>query len=821
VSFKSSFNDILGNNVSNSGTGITICNYSNNNTLNGNVLTYNSLGIDLWGFSENNKINGNVMTNNSYGIDIIESSDNKVSNNNVTTNTYSNIYIHSSTSNTICNNIIANSQNGLMFLYSSNNNVYHNDFINNTEQVYSYDSTSVWDDGYPSGGNYWSDYTGVDLFSGPYQSISGSDGVGDTPNVIDADNQDRYPLMHPWSPLPVHNINTGLGYATIQGAIDAPETLDGHTVFVGLGTYYENVFLYKSLTLIGEDSETTIVDGSRSGHVIHVTANNVMISGFTIQNGLGGLSLYYSDGDIISGNILTSNEWTGIEHHHSNNNIIHDNKVTLNGHGGMDVWNSSNNIITYNNVSNNSGHGILPEDASNKNEVSNNVVTENSVGIRLDYSTDNLVSYNNATLNVDCGIQLVYSENSNVKKNVVTLNSMGIMLHASEHNVIEDNKVTHNGEGILLAFSNRNIVEANEAVENGGNGIRLYNSSYNEVSHNNASIDNTGIVLETSSNNNTLVGNNVASNYNGILVGYSSNNNTIYHNNFIDNVAQVYDYAWEYPISPSINVWDDGYPSGGNYWSNYVGVDVKSGPNQDLHGSDEIGDTPYVIDANNTDHYPLMNPYGAPPLPTYTLTIIATVGGTTDPAPGTYSYTANSTFQVTAIPNTGYLFDHWELDNVNVGSTNPYAIYMDKNHTLKAVFAAIPPPLSASISPTTASILVGQSVTFTSTVSGGYTPYSYQWYLNGAPVSGATSSGWVFTPSTTGIHYVYLQVTDFSNTTAQSETARIVVTSVPVGGYSVSFNKQTTVKPLTFNFALIIGLVFAFVAFKRKTRRRN
>jgi len=58
------------------------------------------------------------------------------------------------------------------------------------------------------------------------------------------------------------------------------------------------------------------------------------------------------------------------------------------------------------------------------------------------------------------------------------------------------------------------------------------------------------------------------------------------------------------------NVWDDGYPSGGNYWSDYTGVDVKGGPDQDLPGSDGIGDTPYVLDTNNRDRYPLTKPYG-------------------------------------------------------------------------------------------------------------------------------------------------------------------------------------------------------------------
>ena len=210
-----------------------------------------------------------------------------------------------------------------------------------------------------------------------------------------------------------------------------------------------------------------------------------------------------------------------------------------------------------------------------------------------------------------------------------------------------------------------------------------------------------------------------------------------------------------------------------------------------------------------------------PPPPTYSLTITTTVGGTTDPAPGTYSYTANSSVQVTAIPNADYTFDHWELDTVNVGSANPYTVLMDNNHTLKAVFIYSPPPpsLLASISPLSASILVGQSVTFTSTVSGGYTPYSYQWYLNGNQVSGATSSSWIFTPTTSGIYYVYLKVTDDTGNTTQSETARFTVAAVPVGGYSFPIEGYTTTKPLPFYLALIAILTASFTIMKRKHRR--
>jgi len=213
--------------------------------------------------------------------------------------------------------------------------------------------------------------------------------------------------------------------------------------------------------------------------------------------------------------------------------------------------------------------------------------------------------------------------------------------------------------------------------------------------------------------------------------------------------------------------------------------------------------------------------FEAPPLPTYALTIISTVGGTTDPVLGAYSYTANSTVQVTAISQANYQFEYWELDGVNVGSANPYSVLMDKNHTLKAVFSLIPPPLSASISPLSASILVGQSVTFTSTVSGGYTPYSYQWYLNGAPVSGATSASWTFTPTTSGIYYIHLKVTDAKANTAQSDTARITVATVPVGGYSIPIQVQTKTEPIIPYIALIAILTTMFTKLRPKTKRKR
>jgi parallel beta-helix repeat protein len=598
----SSGNSIIGNHLTASrGDGSIYLYYSSRNTINGNNLTSTSSGIYL-GFSSNNSIYSNTITqigfmsirlfestnnivagnkiidNERCGISISGSAKNFIINNTIINNPDGGIRLGSivydngtttySRENTIIGNTISNSGEGIALWYSDANIIYHNNFVNNPYLVYTEESyNNVWDNGYPSGGNYWSDYTGVD---------ADGDGIGDTPYVIDAENQDRYPLMHPWSSLPVHNINTGLGYATIQEAINAPETLDGHTIFVEAGTYHEHVIVNKThLSLFGESGKT-IVDGDGTGSVIYAEATGVNISGFTIQHGTGGVV-----------------NWGGFAFI-SNNTIIH------------------------------CSYGIYFERSAYSNTIINNTIRLNNYGICIPVDAYGTSIYNNKLMDNNYGISISPPSGWAVRDTIIS------------GNVIANNRI----------------------------GIELWGSD-----------------------SGTIIGNQIANNTDyGIDVNYCTNNK-IYHNNFINNGIQA--HLWSHN---SQNFWDDGYPSGGNYWSDYVGVDVKSGPAQDLHGSDGIGDTPYTIDADNVDHYPLTNPYGAPLPPTCALTITATVGGTTDPTPGTYSYTANSAVEVSAIPNANYLFNHWELDSVNVGSANPYTILMSTNHLLKAVFSPISPP---------------------------------------------------------------------------------------------------------------------------------
>jgi len=217
-----------------------------------------------------------------------------------------------------------------------------------------------------------------------------------------------------------------------------------------------------------------------------------------------------------------------------------------------------------------------------------------------------------------------------------------------------------------------------------------------------------------------------------------------------------------------------------------------------------------------TAHYSLIR---------YTLVISSTTGGTTTPAPGTYTYDPGTLVSVTAVPETNYIFDHWELDSIDVSAANPITVTMNSDHTLYAIFT-YSPTLSISVSPTSTTIEIGKNVTFTSAVSGGTSPYSYQWYLNGTPVSGATTSTWTFTPTSPGTYHIYVNVTDKYGFSASSQTAIVNVVSpkapMIVGGESTLI----TVQPWNAHLAVymiiltILYTVLAIIGILKKKKRK-
>src|SRR5437667_7805886 len=133
--------------------------------------------------------------------------------------------------------------------------IYHNNFIQNDSQAYQSNTGITWDNGYPSGGNYWSNYAGVDNCSGPQQNICPSpDGIGDTPPSIDGTvYQDRYPLMKPFtaqnpasppgvtvSPPTPNPASTG-SVVNVAFSVSSSSTVTGITVNWGDGTAADNL----------------------------------------------------------------------------------------------------------------------------------------------------------------------------------------------------------------------------------------------------------------------------------------------------------------------------------------------------------------------------------------------------------------------------------------------------------------------------------------------------------------------------------------------------------------------------------------------------
>jgi parallel beta-helix repeat protein len=253
------------------------------------------------------------------------------------------------------------------------------------------------------------------------------------------------------------------------------------------------------------------------------------------------------------------------------------------------------------------GSGIGLDLSGITNVTTQNIqITDFDEGVQLNSASSNVISGNNITGNKYEGMLLTSSNLNIISGNNVTgtLSGNGIELESCSNNMISFNNVAGNyGRGILLSSSDNNTFYANDVALNLLFCIELFDySDYNVISGNNIANNSPyGIKLDYYSDNNTISENNMVTNADGMGIQVSSGN-IIYHNNFV-NSSRYINANQVQSDGLSSNAWDNGYPSGGNYWSDYNGSDDNK---------DGIGDIPYIIDANNADRYPLMASYLIP-----------------------------------------------------------------------------------------------------------------------------------------------------------------------------------------------------------------
>lgn len=314
-----------------------------------------------------------------------------------------------------------------------------------------------------------------------------------------------------------------------------------------------------STTPISHDGNTYVLTGNIANASLIVQRDNIVIDG--AGYGIHGYSRSYYDGIIIS---------------YRTNITIKNVDISPFGYGvRMDY--ASNNTITGNRMSVFTGVSLLYSDY---NQIIGNVITD-GYGVQ-GLGSNNLISGNNFTSGLDGGgngMGIYVTGNYNVISQNFMQEELSIQLPQSMFNTISNNTIVNGRTGILLGRSSNNLVF--------GNIIR-------------GKIDARSGALGISSDcyNNTVYGNQFENNALAISLGiqiadFIYNNvsgNRFYLNNFINNSQNV----WIASGTP-VNFWDNG--NKGNYWSNYDGRDMNG---------DGIGDTPYVINGNNTDNRPLI-----------------------------------------------------------------------------------------------------------------------------------------------------------------------------------------------------------------------
>jgi len=292
---------------------------------------------------------------------------------------------------------------------------------------------------------------------------------------------------------PVRNLNTGLTYTTIQAAVSAGNTVNGHIISIDNGTYQENIIVPKEVTIrsASADPRTTVIEGlSPTGNVVSLAASNVTISGFTIRNATGSGSSGVAVGAgfkncTISGNTI-QNTSNGISLSSNSYTTIENNTIENTGDNGIFVFNPNRDQILNNTIRNplNTGIYLYGDHGTFSSDIQGNTLIGPSTGTSILFTTnaggifdDNNVTSNtisNSTYGIrtDTASSWPWTriQNSRFGNNTLTNTSYGFYLY---------------GDGYLLTVSGNTFT--GNTIDQAGYGFYLKgsdSSGHNGVSNN-------------------------------------------------------------------------------------------------------------------------------------------------------------------------------------------------------------------------------------------------------------------------------------------------------------------------------------------------
>jgi parallel beta-helix repeat protein len=418
-----------------------------------------------------------------------------------------------------------------------------------------------------------------------------------------------------------------------------------------------------------------------SGQSPVVGSGSILVFNNTFRTTYWGVMLRNTNNSIVSENVVTSlNNKYGMKVLSSSNNTLINNRIA----GGSYCIEDSSQTAFINNTVNGKLFVYL-ENASN--QVIENVgqvwlvncnnITVKSVGSNDDLRVTVCLEGTNNSRIMQCSgrISLANSHFNEISANKLSdigSNVFGVIgaicLSRCDSCLIANNEISaKNGYCIYLEACDNNTIEGNRVSSSESTALVFETSMENRICRNTITDSQCGIDFSYikfppsssanyTSNTNLVYSNNINNCVNGISLKaaykhiifennitastnqavslFWSDNNTFFHNNFINNSHVAYEtHITQGGFGPAFyysnnNTWDNGYPSGGNFWSGYTGLDGNM---------DGIGDTAYNVFENQTDRYPLMRMYlsNAQTQPIPALAPLPTVTPTTSQAPNT------------------------------------------------------------------------------------------------------------------------------------------------------------------------------------------